>query len=343
MQNGFSSKNTPQKLNDVLDFILTQSMERFNFPMGLIVRFKKQHCKISHSMNYGLSTRLLTTIEALQLSDILQLRAEGDSDIFMHQFPEKLNSRLETLKSELAASSLHQGLTVFLRNKGHFFAALHLWHHQEFSLTDANYLEFAAFGKLLELSIEANSDTSLRQAKSVENELIALNSIISGIHRASDLNSVLSHALKVTLDVLDLEAGGIYLIDKTKGHAQLVTAEDPMSELYRQVAYFKIRNPGVTTVLQADKSLVTLELAFQPDMPVVNGAKDTERIVTIPLRARQRIMGFINLLVPLRRTFTSEEIYLLDSVSKQIGVAVEYRLLNKKIEKISLKRAQAAA
>lgn len=341
MQNGFSSKNAPQKLNDVLDFILTQSMERFNFPMGLIVRFKKQHSKISHSMNYGLSTRLLATIEALQMSDILQLRPEGDSDIFIHRFPEKSNSRLATLKSELAASSLRQGMTVFLRNKGHFFAALHLWHHQEFCLTDANYLEFVAFGKLLELSLEANRALSeaLRPTQYIENELLALNSIISGIHQTTDLNRVLTRALKETLDVLDLEAGGIYLIEKTKGHARLVTAEDPVSEPCRQVDHFKLRNPGVTTVLQADKSLVTLELAFQPDLPAVNA----ERIVTIPLRAGNRIVGFINLLVPLRRTFSSDEIYLLDSVSKQIGVAVEYKLLNKKIEKISLKRAQVAA
>jgi hypothetical protein len=347
MQNGFSSNfNTPHKLNDVFDFMLTQSMERFDFPMGLVVRFKKQQSKISHSINYGFSTRLLATVEALKISDILQLRAETESDIFIHQFPVKLNSRLQKLNTELTENSLCQGLTVLLRNKGQLFAALHLWHNQKIHLTDSHHLEFAAFNKLLEMALEVTSDLSdaLPAPSTIENELIALNSIISGMHRTTDLNGVLSRALKEMLDVLDLEAGGIYLIDKTKGHAQLVTSEVPASEFGHPLDHFKLRNPAVTTVLQADKSLVTLELAFQSHAPRQNcRRKHATRIVTIPVRSRNQIMGFINLLVPLRRMFTSDEIYLMDSVSKQIGVAVEYKMINKKMEKISLKNAQVVA
>lgn len=347
MQDGFSSNfNTPQKLNDVLDFILTKSMERFDFQMGVIVRFRKQQSQISHSINYGFSNQLLPAIEALNVADIMQLNTEPTADFFLHKFPIKLNTRLGELQQILAENSLNQGLTVLFKIKGRVWGALHLWHTREIVLTEEDCLEFSAFNEMLEMAIENGADNATRffPGKVHEKELLALNSIISKIDRATDLNGALSRALKETLDVLELEAGGIYLIDKSKGEAQLVSSKAPACEKLRQLEYLKLRNPSVATVLQADKSLVTLELAFQSQLTQPDKIDQTgSRIVTIPLRTQRATMGFINLTLPFWRTFTSDEIYLLDSISKQIGVAVENKLLNKKMEKISVKKSQVAA
>jgi len=317
-------------LNEVLDYTLTRFIEQFGFKVGVIMQFKNGKGKISHYINQGYPIKLFLNIESLTIDDIMSLTNEIDKNIFTHQYPPKPNKKIERLKNLLHENQLTFGLSLLFKVRGKVWGALHLWHHQNIMLEPPALSEYDVMNRIIGLALENQWLRSKSNMPKTDNtkELLALNNIISSINYTQDLYGVLKKALKETLDVLNLKAGGVYLIDEREEYAELITSVGMPLEYVKQFEYLSIHNPSVSTVMSAGQSLVTVELAFEnPELYQLQHQFGIKRIVSIPLRSRNHILGFLNLSVPPFRTFDNNELYLLDSISKQLGVAIEIRRL----------------
>jgi len=68
---------------------------------------------------------------------------------------------------------------------------------------------------------EASTDLERRIAAQTK-ELAALNTIAAAVSSSLDLNNVLNRALDKTLEVMEIDAGGIYLLDEGTGILDIV-------------------------------------------------------------------------------------------------------------------------
>jgi GAF domain-containing protein len=314
--------------NEALDYVLTNIMEEHGFKIGVVVQFKNEKGKISHYINHGFSNRLLSAIEALTIDDITMLSGEIRKNIFLHQTPHPMNRRLIELYYLLEENGLNFGMTFLFRTYGETWGALHFWHTESFHFSDDEISQYDLLNRIIGLGLEnqrlkANSD-SAAAVPSHEIDLFSVFPILGEGSQSNDLNDILDDALNKTLMSLNLKSGIIYLIDEHEKYAELVTYTGVPADYIKHMEYLSLNNPSVASIIHAGQNLVTVELAFKnPEMYQLQHQFGIKRIVSIPLRARNQILGFVNLAVPPFRNFSNHEIYFLDSLSKQLGLLVE--------------------
>ncbi len=80
-----------------------------------------------------------------------------------------------------------------------------------------------AEGKREQIKRKKGTSTDLEQKVVAQTkELAALNAIAAVVSQSLDLNDVLNSALDKTLEVMEIEAGGIYLLDERTGVLNIV-------------------------------------------------------------------------------------------------------------------------
>ncbi len=323
--------NNFQSINDILDFILMSFMEKIQFKIGVIVQYTPKKTLISHYVNQGLPGRIIQQIGKLTSDDFIKLSPGGEKSVFIHQLPGQRSKRLKEFSVLLQINNLKSGLSLLFKTRENVWGGLHLWREEKIVLNDDDRLQYELLCNILGLSLENHWFHKKNQENfdSIEPEYLLFNTILSKINQATDLKSVLSETLKDTLDILNLKAGGVYLIDLEAHCAELVTYKGLPGNLVPKIEYLQLNNPPVSSVMSAGKTLITVELAnFNGELFSLQNAYGMKRFVSVPLRVRDQIVGFVNLSVPLLRNFNISEMNFLDSLSRQLGLKVENFRLN---------------
>ncbi len=163
--------------------------------------------------------------------------------------------------------------------------------------------------------------------------LSALNAITLAVNSCPDLETTLKEALDKALEVLGFERGLIYLCD-TQGEqlriaAQCGFAPDSMAPAEEAA----IGDNLSAQVVQTGQPFVGDDPAA---LPAVCGemaeAQGTASVVIIPLVARGRVLGTMNLVGAAGRFSGSEDMELLSSIGRQIGLAVENARLHEETQ-----------
>lgn len=169
-------------------------------------------------------------------------------------------------------------------------------------------------------------------------ELTALYAVAAALNQAINEQDALTGALDRLLDVLDLDSGHVFLLDRSTPQLTLVTARgDP-----------PLFNPAETS-LTPDHCLcgMALERAealhaadVRGDVRVVGECRrlPDHACVTIPLLAQQGMLGVLHLAGRRNDGFSEGELALLRSVGAQMGVGVENMRLRE-----GARRAEALA
>lgn len=163
--------------------------------------------------------------------------------------------------------------------------------------------------------------------------LSTLNAIAVTVSQSLKLEEILSDALDKTLTLLDVEAGGIYLID-ADGKTLVLQIHRGISEKF-QKAIRRIRlDEGVSGQAIAMKKPVVLETAAYPTKqmtPAVLG-ENLQTLASTPLVAKGQILGTLTLGTRRRRAFPAQELELLAAIGHQIGMAIEGSRLYTQLE-----------
>ena len=163
-----------------------------------------------------------------------------------------------------------------------------------------------------------------RQLRRRNEELSVLNAIATAVSRSLDLGDILHGALENVVQLMQVNAGWVFLSDAAAGRLTLVASagfsEPPES--------YDLANASEHCACR--QTLETGQARIVDDIPgCLSRSRETlEREglmchASVPLISKERSLGIMGVACPLTRRFAENELQLLTSIGHQIGVAIE--------------------
>jgi signal transduction histidine kinase len=173
-------------------------------------------------------------------------------------------------------------------------------------------------------NVEARSRELESQVVSRTKELAALNAVAAVVSRSLDLQQVLTNALDKTLEIIEVEAGGIYILQEEDDVLTMVVHKGFDAKFVGEVDNLKVGEGFSGRVVQTGQPLIVPELATDPRLTrSVVRESDFHSLAVVPLVSRARVLGTLTVVTRGHREFSQQDIELLTSIGDQIGVAVE--------------------
>jgi PAS domain S-box-containing protein len=155
------------------------------------------------------------------------------------------------------------------------------------------------------------------------NPLAAINSVALAIGRFSSLNEMLEYALTKVLEVVQAEAGGVYLLDDERKELDLVVHRGLSEEITRDLDRLKLGEGLSGQVTVTGEPIIIRSLHDDPRVTRHSAAAQGFRgFAAVPLRSNFKTYGTLNIHTRVERLFSEEEVQLLTSMASQIGLAV---------------------
>ncbi len=162
------------------------------------------------------------------------------------------------------------------------------------------------------------------QTNEVAQRLAALSDVASTVSRSLDLDLTLNTALDKVMALVKAEVGGVLLYHERTETLYYRSYRGLSEEYVREIGRSKL-GEGI-----AGKAAELRETIYSPDISndsriikPLPGIEEFGAFLSIPLVARERLLGVMNLATEDESGFSPETISLVTSVSDQIAVAIE--------------------
>ncbi|MFQ5341837.1 MAG: GAF domain-containing protein [Anaerolineae bacterium] len=155
-------------------------------------------------------------------------------------------------------------------------------------------------------------------------ELAALNDVAATANRSLKLEEVLNSALEKVLEIMQVEAGEIFLLEEQDGELVMAAHRGLFPQSFRQITRFKLGEGFPGRVAQTGEPLISTDLTKDLDylrQQVIEAGFGS--FACVPLRAKGKIVGTIDVAAQGRRPFSRQEIDLLANIGNQLGLAIE--------------------
>jgi signal transduction histidine kinase len=169
------------------------------------------------------------------------------------------------------------------------------------------------------------SSTDLEQRVAAQTkELAALNVIAAAVSSSLDLKDVLDSALDKTLEVMEIESGGIYLLDEESGLLNIVAQRGFQPDFVTGIDKLKLGEGFSGRVAQSGQPMLVKNVSTDPRLTreVVQDA-GLRSAAIFPLSSKGKVLGTFFTIARTDREFSEQDVQLLTSVGHQIGVAIE--------------------
>ncbi len=165
-------------------------------------------------------------------------------------------------------------------------------------------------------------------------ELSALNAIATVVSQSLDLDTVLSSALDKTLELMDRNTGGILLWDEEK-QMLCYRVYHGLSKEHVQGVCCRLGEGIAGKVAQTGEAVQVKDISKEPGTvhPSLVNAEGLRAFASIPLRAKDKVLGVLNVASHRARKFSSEDIRLLSGIAAQIAIAVENAKLHQDVQR----------
>lgn len=168
----------------------------------------------------------------------------------------------------------------------------------------------------------ADAQIRLQDCQRQHSQLQALHAISEAVNRSLDLDALLEMALERVLDVLQLDAGDVRLIQDGRLVLRATRAVSPdfvAAETSVPVGFCQCGRAA-----QAGEVLVVEDLAERPDLAHTRCACERfAAVLSVPICTTERVVGLIHVAGRAPRAFDAADRELLKAIGEQIGVAVE--------------------
>jgi GAF domain-containing protein/HAMP domain-containing protein len=155
-------------------------------------------------------------------------------------------------------------------------------------------------------------------------ELAALNAIASVVSQSLDLEETLEGALSTTMQVMEVEAGGIYLLDERTGTLTIAAQQGFSPAFVSGVDGLKVGEGFSGRVVQSGQPLVVNDASADPRLTRTVVREDGLRsLAIVPLRSKGQVLGTLFAMTCGYREFTDQDVQLLSSIGHQIGIAAD--------------------
>lgn len=172
---------------------------------------------------------------------------------------------------------------------------------------------------------EMGDSTDLeRRIAAQTKELAALNTIAAAVSSSLDLNDVLNRALDKTLEVMEIDAGGIYLLDEGAGVLNIVAQRGFEPSFVEGIDKLKLGEGFSGRVAQSGQPLLVQNVSTDPRLTrMVVREAGLRSAAIFPLSLKGKVLGTFFTIARSDREFSEQDVQLLTSIGHQIGVAIE--------------------
>jgi signal transduction histidine kinase len=178
-----------------------------------------------------------------------------------------------------------------------------------------------------EINKEA-SDTERRY-----HEILALSRVSAALSGLFDLDAILNVALANVLDIMNGSIGGILLVDE-KTDTLYYRVHRGLSPRYVQELRPRMGEGIAGEVARNGKAILLEDISKDPRVqyPDLVSAEGLKAFISVPLRAREKVLGVLNVASRLPRRFTTNDMHMLYSIGDQLGVAIEQTRLKERLK-----------
>ncbi len=155
-------------------------------------------------------------------------------------------------------------------------------------------------------------------------ELSVLHTIDRAINQTLDLDQILNVAVDKTMEILDADAGGIYLLQEDGKTMLLAAHRGASDEFVKNVETIQF-GEGISGQAAVERKPVIMDIAKYPSSPLTTFLvkQGIQSLVSIPLLAKEDVLGAINIISYRPNAFSQDKIETLQSIGIQIGVAIQ--------------------
>lgn len=314
-------------LDELLKKSLDLILKNLEFDAGSICVFDHISEKISKYIeigNFNLQLKEFTfkkfkkiQEEALNLPHSVLTFSQNRSKI-------KTHSLLAEIFTEIDYRS---GAIIILHSKDKVWGVLMLWKRSvsQFDRKDIKLL--VSIGSQIGMAIENTwlyEQTDLKLQERIK-ELAAINSILNAIRQTVNLEERLSLALKSLLEVMKLDQGAIFIVSKNGLEVILKSHQGLTETIVKNFSRLPLNQTALQVIEDESKRLfdsATIPL-WKRSLRIGLIDPTIKRLLLISFRTKHKLLGFCCLVAPIERQLTIEESNLLESLSLQIGVAIE--------------------
>lgn len=176
------------------------------------------------------------------------------------------------------------------------------------------------FSRFVFASIQRQEEDVVRRNR----ELAVLNAVGAVLDGSLVLDEVLPRALDTILAGIGVEAGEIFLRDEETGEMVLRAHRGLFPEAFQEMIRFKFGEGFPGRVAASGEAIVVHDLARDPRFLRAQVVRSGfQAFASIPLKARDEVLGVLNVAALDPRRPAPEEVRLLTALGHQLGIAVE--------------------
>ena len=192
--------------------------------------------------------------------------------------------------------------------------------------------------KLNEAADPASRDINLSdQGNKTEkhyNDLVALSRVSAAISGLQDLDTILKIGLDNVLNIMNGTVGGIMLLDES-GQTLSYRVHHGLSDKYAEEMHLKLGEGIAGRVAQSGRAVLLEDISSEPDAARLDliSLEGLRAFVSVPLRAKDNVLGVMNVASHVPHRFTKEDVHLLHTIGDQLGIAIEQAMLYERLRK----------
>ena len=166
------------------------------------------------------------------------------------------------------------------------------------------------------------------------NDLVALSRVSAAISGLQDLDTILRIGLDNVLNIMNGTVGGIMLLDES---AQTLSyrVHYGLSDKYAEEMHLKLGEGIAGKVAQSGRSVLLEDISSESDAARLDliSSEGLRAFVSVPLRAKDTVVGVMNVASHVPHRFVKEDVHLLHTIGDQLGIAIEQAVLYDRLRK----------
>jgi len=181
--------------------------------------------------------------------------------------------------------------------------------------------------------VELRSDVAA--AKEMESRLVRQYDEVLALSRISAaLDAILRVALDSVLNIMNGTIGGILLLDE-QTQTLSYRVHQGLSTKYVEEMRMSLGEGIAGRVAESGKVILLEDISADPRTahPDLVSDEGLKAFISVPLRAKDKVLGVINVASRMPHHFSKNDMYLLHSIGDQLGVAIEQSRLYERLRK----------
>jgi len=194
-------------------------------------------------------------------------------------------------------------------------------------------------GKAIQKAVESASSESdvseqRRMAAKYYYDLVALSRVSAAISGLHELDAILKIGLDNVLSIMNGTVGGIMLLDESS-QTLFYRVYHGLSDKYAGEMRLKLGEGIAGKVAQSGRAVLLEDISSEPDAAGIDltNLEGLRAFISVPLRAKDNVLGVMNVASHVPRRFTKEDVHLLHSIGDQLGIAIEQAILHDRLRK----------